>query len=202
MKYTFFDVETANSNQSSICSIGYIVQENKKIVDKGYYLVKPEPFYMDWGNTQIHGITREMVKSEPTFDVIWEKIEKHFNDTTLLAHFAPFDTKCLRDVLQTYEIDFPNAEYSCTCAISKRGLKGLENHKLDTLAKYYGIEFSHHNAMEDTEACYQVLMNILKDNNIEDIEELHSLLKIKKGYMRSNGEWTGFRSLPLNTKKK
>lgn len=200
MKYTFFDVETANFKQSSICSIGYIVLENNKIVNKEYHLVKPEPYYMDWHNTQIHGITEDMVRNAPTFDIVWDKIKDNFNDTTLLAHFSTFDMKCLRDVLTTYDLAFPNAEYSCTCALSRRGVKGLYNYKLNTLAQYYGIEFKHHDAMEDTEACYQVLMNVLKDNHTDSIEELHQLLKIKKGYIKSNGEWESFKSMSLNSK--
>lgn len=200
MKYTFFDVETANNKQSSICSIGYIVLENNQIIEEGYHLVKPEPFYMDYFNTQIHGITKEMVEKEPTFDVVWEKIKPHFNDTTLVAHFAQFDTRCLRDVLDAYHIEYPNAQYTCTYTLARRGVKGLFNYKLDTLAQYYGIQFSHHNALEDTKACYEVMMNVLKDNHLEDIEELHKLLKVQKGVIKPNGEWKGTKSLCLNHK--
>lgn len=201
MKYTFFDVETANFEQSSICSIGYLVLENNIITDKGYYLVKPEPFYMDSYNTQIHGITEEMVRNEPTFDIIWDKIKNNFNNTTLVAHFAQFDMKCLRDALNAYKLNYPDAEYSCTYALSRRGVKGLFNYKLDTLAEHYGIRFNHHNALEDAETCYRVLMNILKDNNTDDIEELHKLLKVRKGYIKSTGEWKGVKSISLNKKR-
>lgn len=198
MKYTFFDVETANCKQSSICAIGYIVFENYEITNQGYYLVKPEPFYMDYFNTKIHGITKEMVENEPTFDIVWEKIKQDFEDTTLVAHFAQFDTKCLREVLDAYQLNYPNTQYTCTYTLARRGVKGLFNYKLDTLAQYYGIEFEHHNAFEDTKACYEVLMNILRDNHLEDIEELHKLLKVQKGYMKDNREWKGTKTISLN----
>lgn len=43
--YTVFDVETANRQRDSVCSIGIVRVENNEIVFKKEYLIDPEcPF--------------------------------------------------------------------------------------------------------------------------------------------------------------
>ena len=66
MRYTgrivAFDVETPNSHNDRISSIGITVVENGIIADNLYYLVNPET-YFDMFNVQLTGITPEMAKS-------------------------------------------------------------------------------------------------------------------------------------------
>ena len=52
------DFETANSNRSSVCSIGIVIVKDGVIIDKFYRLIKPVPNYYNRINTQIHGLTQ------------------------------------------------------------------------------------------------------------------------------------------------
>jgi len=64
--FTFFDVETPNSRNNSICSIGIVhVKENEVIFSKEY-LVNPEARF-DNMNMEIHGITPRMVEHATVF---------------------------------------------------------------------------------------------------------------------------------------
>ncbi len=50
-----------------------------------------------------------------------------------------------------------------TVALSQEILKDeVENYKLSTLAKYFGIEFTHHRAINDAEATARVLIKLDK----------------------------------------
>ena len=71
------DFETANSSMGSACSMGLAFVLNNEIVDTKYYLIQPPLLEFDISNIEIHGITAEMVKDAPTFDEVWEEIEKN-----------------------------------------------------------------------------------------------------------------------------
>lgn len=53
-------------------------------------------------------------------------------------------------------------ETASTLKLSRVYLKHLENHKLDTIAKYYKLDLDHHDALSDARACGQIYCNIMK----------------------------------------
>jgi len=71
METTFvaIDVETANADRSSICQIGAVRVENGIVTDTFATLVDPETCFDPW-NTQIHGITADMVQGQPAFPLV------------------------------------------------------------------------------------------------------------------------------------
>ena len=103
MKFVAIDFETANSERSSACEIGLAIVEDFKIVDKISYLIKPMDNYFDYYNTVIHGIDEDMVKNEPEFDKIYEKIRPILDSYPIIAHNASFDISVLRHTLDLYE---------------------------------------------------------------------------------------------------
>ncbi len=72
--FAAIDFETANQNRSSICSVGVVIVENEKIVDKIYRLVRPRPnFYSFWA-TGIHGLTYYDTLDAAEFPEVWQEI--------------------------------------------------------------------------------------------------------------------------------
>jgi DNA polymerase-3 subunit epsilon len=67
MNFTAIDFETANSNRSSICSVGIAVVENGKLVNTEHILVKPIPNFYDPYNTFLHGIDQQQTKNKKSF---------------------------------------------------------------------------------------------------------------------------------------
>ncbi|HTN68226.1 MAG TPA: hypothetical protein VLZ33_02050 [Dysgonamonadaceae bacterium] len=55
--FAAIDFETANSNRSSVCSVGLVIVMDGIITDRIYELIKPEPNYYSYWNSQVHGLT-------------------------------------------------------------------------------------------------------------------------------------------------
>ena len=68
--FVAIDVETANSDQGSICQIGLVVFSGDRIHETWQSLVNPEDEF-DPRNVLIHGIDESSVRDAPRFaDVI------------------------------------------------------------------------------------------------------------------------------------
>lgn len=186
MNYVTIDFETANSTRGSVCSIGLVEVNNNEIVNTYNYLINPEePF--DYFNTLTHGITSEMVEDKPTFPQVWDNIKSIIESKLVIAHNASFDISVLRNVLDKYGLAYPSFNYSCTRILSKKTWNNLVNYKLNTISKYLNIEFKHHDALEDAIACSKIMTNIIKTNNIDNIQELHDKLQVKIGKIFDGG---------------
>ena len=161
MRYIAFDVETPNRYNSRMSAIGISVVENGRIAEEFYSLVDPEqPF--DWFNTQLTGISEELVADAPTFPQLWEKIEPILSSGILVAHNASFDTGVLRRCLCDYGIDWrPTVKGLCTVTMGRSLLPGI-SHKLNDMCDYYGIDLNHHRADSDSHACAEILLRYLK----------------------------------------
>ena len=46
--FAAIDFETANSQRSSVCSVGIVIVRGGEIADKFYSLIKPEPEYYNY----------------------------------------------------------------------------------------------------------------------------------------------------------
>lgn len=161
MNYTVFDVETANSQRDSICAIGVIRYENNQIVYEKEILINPETEF-NYFNTRIHGITEKDVVNALTFPEVWEEIGIYFTDTILVAHNAKsMDLCALYRTLERYSMPLVSNKYICTMELAKKIFKNddsVQTYRLDVLSKKYGIELlHHHNALDDTKACFEIL---------------------------------------------
>lgn len=160
--FAAIDFETANSERSSVCSVGIVIVKNGVIKDSFYSLVNPEPNYYNYFCTQVHGLTQKDTENAPSFPEVWKLIEPLIDGLPLVAHNARFDSSCLKAVFRTYQMDYPNYVFYDTLSKSRQVLPGLENHKLPTVAKACGYNLeSHHHALADAEACAWIAREIL-----------------------------------------
>lgn len=160
--FAAIDFETANSERSSVCSVGIVIVKNGVIKDTFYSLVNPEPNYYNYFCTQVHGLTQKDTENAPSFPEVWKLIEPLIDGLPLVAHNARFDSSCLKAVFRTYQMDYPNYVFYDTLSKSRQVLPGLENHKLPTVAKACGYNLeSHHHALADAEACAWIAREIL-----------------------------------------
>ena len=165
MRYTVFDVETPNYANDRMSAIGIVVMEDERIVARFASLIDPEARF-DPFNIALTGITPEMVADAPTFGQLWPEIRPLMDHAILVAHNAQFDMAVLSKCLRAYGIPWKaTAPYLCTCKMSRSCLPQLENHKLNTLCDYYGLELDHHRADSDALACAQILQR-LNDPNV------------------------------------
>ena len=156
--FTFVDVETPNFSNSAISSIALIhMTSDGEIINK-YTYVNPEQHF-DQFNIELTGITPNMVKDAPTFDVVWNEYKQYFENSIIVAHNARFDLGVLHKCFHTYGITPPSMNYMCTVDLSKKHIVSI-NHKLNTLCQLLDIDLKHHQADSDTNACMQIFMHI------------------------------------------
>ena len=86
MDFVAIDFETANSNMTSACSLGIAVVKNNCITQVKEWYIKPTPFYFNYFNTQIHGISEADVADCPAFNELWNDILPYFKGNVLVAH--------------------------------------------------------------------------------------------------------------------
>ena len=155
------DFETPNGQRSSVCSVGVVIVRSGKIVDKFYSLIQPSPNYYTYWTTETHGLTRTDTDRQPTFPEVWAQIKDRMAGLPLVAHNRPFDESCLKAVFEEYNMEYPNYEFHCTLAASRRYLD-IPIHQLHLSAAACGYNMDiHHNALADAEACAWIAMKLL-----------------------------------------
>ncbi|WP_455810364.1 exonuclease domain-containing protein [Clostridium butyricum] len=187
MDYIAIDFETANEKRSSPCSIGIVVVKNSEVVEKIHYLIKPKEMRFMPINIGIHGIRPGMVENEPEFDEIWKRIKGYFDNGFVIAHNASFDISVLRRTMELYNIEPVSFKYICTMKLSKNFYPQIENSKLNTVNRFLGYEFDHHDALADALACSNILINISKELGNEDIDEICRCVGVTIGNINEEG---------------
>ncbi|MFE0507141.1 exonuclease domain-containing protein [Peribacillus butanolivorans] len=176
-----FDFETANSNRHSICSVGMVFVEDRKIVDSVYQLIDPEePF--DEFNIGIHGISPKDVKDAPTFDVFYETIKEKIENKLMIAHYLAFDGYALRDNLERYDVEPCFNQFLCTYQLSKKLMLGQLSYSLKTLCQHFEIDLiRHHNALDDAKACADLMLSLMDEYELVDLNSIYLKTFIRPG---------------------
>ena len=177
MQYVVFDVETPNCANDRISAIGISVVEDGAIVEQFFSLVNPQTHF-DSFNTQLTGISAEMVKDKPTFDQVWAKIELLMGGGVLVAHNAPFDLCVLAKCLRDYNIYWKaSVNYLDTVRLARNYYPNLPNYKLNTISNYLGIALDHHRADSDSTATALILCDILSRGAVDNYIRSYDLDK-------------------------
>ena len=160
--FAAIDFETANGRRSSVCSIGVVIVRGGEIVDRFYSLIQPSPNYYTYWTTEVHGLTRQDTDNQPTFPEVWAQIKDKIAGLPLVAHNGPFDESCLKAAFEEYGLEYPDYEFHCTLAASRRCLD-IPSHQLHLSAAACGFNMkNHHNALADAEACAWIAMKLIK----------------------------------------
>lgn len=160
--FAAIDFETANAQRTSVCSVGVVIVRDGIITDTYYNLIRPEPDYYNYWNTQVHGITKEDTLHSPIFPDVWKQIEPLIEGLPLIAHNKSFDESCLKAVFRMYGMDYPDYDFHCTLQKSRQVFKGkLPDLQLQTVSCYCGYDLTnHHHALADAEACAWIALKV------------------------------------------
>ena len=161
--FAAIDFEIANSELSSICSVGVVIVRDRKIVDKIYNLIRPEPEYYWSRFTEIHGLRWEDTCNERVFSDVWTDITTKIEGLPLVAHNSSFDEGCLKLAFRVYQMEYPDYKFFCTYKAARRVFgQTLPNHQLQTVAAYCGYNLeNHHYALADAEAAAAIALKIM-----------------------------------------
>ena len=118
---------------------------------------------VDPGPTHVHGITAEMLEDQPTFAEIAPDLADLMHGRTLVAHNAPFDYSFLIAEAEQAATVLPVDSVMCTVELTRRLDLGLENLRLETLARHWDIpQTKAHDAFDDALVLSRVLTPVLK----------------------------------------
>ena|SRR6478735_6260161 len=180
MNFIAIDFETANSNRSSICSMGAAIVENGKLVGTEHIYIKPTPNYYDGFNTALHGVSDLHTRDKGTFGQQWSELKKFFHNQTIVAHNASFDCSVLRFTLEQSNLRYPDLDYHCTYRLAQASLP-LYNHKLDSVSRHFNIQLKHHNAESDAIASALIALRLCDQFKVDSLEKLSTQLGFKIG---------------------
>lgn len=161
--FAAIDFETANSNNSSVCSVGIVIVRDGVIVDSAYRLIRPVPNYYSYWNTKVHGMNCYDTDDECEFPQVWSQLEPLIEGLPLIAHNSPFDEGCLKAVHRHFGMQYQGYQFFCTVRVSRKLLPHLPNHKLNTVAAHCGYNLTnHHHALADAEACAAIAIHLAR----------------------------------------
>ena len=93
---------------------------------------------VDPGPVHIHGLTRERLAGAPSFAQIAPELLDMLEGRILVAHNAAFDHRFLAAEVERTGRKLPVERRLCTLALSRRLGLAVPDHKLGTLAGYWG----------------------------------------------------------------
>jgi DNA polymerase-3 subunit epsilon len=173
MDFIAIDFETANSNRSSICSMGVAIVEKGKLVGTEHFYVKPTPNYYDSYNTFLHGISDIDTIKEKTFKEQWKAFKQYFDKQIVIAHNASFDLSVLRYTLDEGKLAYPDLDYHCTFRLSQVSLP-LQSHRLNDVSSHFKIKLNHHNAESDAKASALIALKLCDKFKATSLDQLSS----------------------------
>jgi DNA polymerase III epsilon subunit family exonuclease len=157
-----FDLETTglDADVDRNIEIGAIKLRCMEPVEQFSTLVKAD-LEVTEDITKITGITQDMLEGQPPIDDVLPKFLEFIEGSILVAHNAEFDLSMVRAACSRAGVDLEWPTF-CTLKMARELLPDLENKKLDTIAKHYGLTFeARHRSVGDVKVTVGVLKNLL-----------------------------------------
>ena len=176
MTFNAIDVETANPDYSSICQIGICSVINGEILDQWETLVNPETDFKP-KNMEIHGIQEHDIRNAPTLPNVYSKLCERVKGS-ILVHYSHFDRSAFKQATSKYKLEpLPVTWLDCTKIVIRAWPDQFDsnNHKLKLVAEYLGIQFQHHNAVEDARATALIALQACRETGWDIEEFLHRI---------------------------
>lgn len=181
MEFVAIDFETASSNSNSACQLAAVTVSDGEITHEQSWLIRPPRLYFAPRNIAVHGIRPSQVRDAPSMADIWEEVEALLDGNVILAHNARFDIGVLVSSLASHDIACPALQFSCTRAIAKGAWPGRSRYGLKPLGTWLGIDFKHHDALEDARCCAQIALAAASAAEQTNLEDLETKLKLSRG---------------------
>ncbi|MDY0176187.1 MAG: exonuclease domain-containing protein [Lentisphaeria bacterium] len=161
--YTVIDIETTglSPGKDRITEVAAQKVRNHQLVDSLETLVFPG-CSIPRAVSQLTGIRAAMLKDAPLWHEVAEKIANFIDKEILVGHnIKDFDSSFLTDGFSRVMKTPPKVELVDTLEMSRDLIPSLDNHKLSTVCKAFGIESTYHRAMVDVDSTRQVFENLL-----------------------------------------
>ena len=174
MRFLSLDVETANWDSSTICQIGIGVFENGEVMDTWESLIDPQSFF-HYTNVRIHGITEDMVQGAPTFSEVYPILRELLSENIVVHHTA-FDFHAFKRAYDRFDLRPISIRWLDSSRIVRHTWEQFSKsgYNLANVANHLGIDFRHHDALEDSVAAGKIVVEAcrLTDRRVHEWYEL------------------------------
>lgn len=157
-QFAAIDIETANADLSSICQVGVAMFHDGACVDTWSSLVDPKDEF-DGFNVAIHGIDEQKVRGAPTWPQVADTLRGLLAGSVVACH-TPFDRAATTLACEKHRLNPFDCRWLDTACVVRRAWPerfGSKGYGLSNVAKFLGIDFKHHDALEDARAAGEVL---------------------------------------------
>jgi DNA polymerase-3 subunit epsilon len=167
MKFVAIDVETANADMASICSIGVAAIEGGVLASEWYSLIDPRDYFDDV-NVSIHGIQETDVRGAPTFREAAAEINRLLGDQLVVTH-THFDRVAVHQAASRWSISPPNCTWLDSARVARRTWAecAWSGYGLADVCRRIDYTFEHHNALEDAKAAGQVMLAAMQESGLD-----------------------------------
>lgn len=148
--YVVFDTETTglDENVDKIIEIGALKYKDNVLVEEFSVLINPN-IKIPEVITNITGITDEMVVQEKSIEDVMPLFLDFIGDLPLICHNTPFDIGFINASLKKLSLDVLQNQTLDTIELAREYIPKAYNYKLETLKKYFHLDFGSHRSIED-----------------------------------------------------
>ena len=179
--YVVFDLETTgfSPTHNRIIEVGAVKVVGGQMVDTFSEFVNPG-VAIPYPIQELTGISDKMVREAPSIETILPQFLSFCQGCALVAHNADFDYSFIEANAKRQGLvcDYTVVD---TVSLARVLLPGLNNFKLNTVAKALEVSLeNHHRAVDDATATGEIFVKfieILQEKGIHHLDELESLSK-------------------------
>ncbi|MDX2101310.1 MAG: exonuclease domain-containing protein [Alphaproteobacteria bacterium] len=167
MDFVSIDVETANANMASICSIGAVKFERGKIAGEWYSLIDPRDYFDDL-NVSIHGIDPDMVRGAPTYAEASRTLYSMISNAVVVTH-THFDRVAIHQASNRWAVAEPTCMWLDSARVARRTWAecAKSGYGLADVCRLIGYNFQHHHALEDAKAAGHILLAAMQKTDLD-----------------------------------
>lgn len=165
MRFAALDVETANRRQRSICQVAVVVFDNGREIAGDVVLVDPQDEF-DAMNIGIHGIDAARVRGALTFPQVHDRLSRILAGQHVLSHHT-FDRIAIGQASSHHGLDTLQCRWVDSCIVARNvwpQLRDAGGFGLKNLARHFGIELRHHDALEDARAAGRIMLRAMEES--------------------------------------
>lgn len=167
MRFIAVDLETANPRMSSICQIGIVAFEDGREIGADVRFVDPRD-YFDPYNVAVHGITEADVRGAPHFTDLHGWLCQQTSGQIVVSH-THFDRVALGQACGLHRLEPLPCNWLDTAQVARRAWSDVARagYGLANLARRFGIEFQHHDALHDARTAGLILLRAIEETGFD-----------------------------------
>ena len=184
-RFAVVDLETSglDTQRHRVLQVGMVtIDADGTVQDEWETFVKLRWPLGRVGPTNIHGITRSMLRGAPRINDVFEEFSARLDGAMFVAHNARFDGEFLLRVAQQRKAGAdrvaPLERRLCTLRMSRRlDPERQQSHRLGDVCERFAVPLDRpHEALADARATAAILPHLLRAHEIEDLDGLEPFM--------------------------